>query len=66
MDKINTSQHIIYTGLGLLTLGPHAQRGYCSCPLCVFALICHLTYWNHKSEVPTDSSQYRKDFWKVI
>ena len=29
--------------------------------VCVFALICRLTHWNHKSEVPTNSSQYRKD-----
>ena len=26
--------------------------------VCVFALICRLTYWNHKSKVPMDSSQY--------
>ena len=26
--------------------------------LCVFALICCLTHWNHKSEIPTDLSQY--------
>ena len=26
--------------------------------LCVFALICCLTHWNHKKGIPTDSSQY--------
>ena len=43
---------------------------YCSCPVCmsvcVFALICRLTYWNHKSEVPTDSSQYWNDLVKNV
>ena len=29
--------------------------------VCVFALICRLTHWNHKSEVPKDSSQYGND-----
>ena len=46
-----------------LTLGAHAcSEGYCSCPVCVYvcvcvsALICRLTHWNHKREIPTDSS----------
>ena len=34
--------------------------------LCVFALICHLTHWNHKREIPTDSSQYGNDLQKAI
>ena len=51
----------------LLTLGMHARsEGYFSCPVCVYvcvsALIFRLTHWNHKSEIPTDSSQYRNDF----
>ena len=29
--------------------------------VCVSALICRLTHWNHKREIPTDSSQYGKD-----
>ena len=32
----------------------------CIC-VCVFTLICRVTHWNHKREVPTDSSQYRND-----
>ena len=37
-----------------LTLGAHAQRGlpYLVC-VCV-SLICRLTHWNHKREIPTD------------
>ena len=30
--------------------------------VCVSALICRLTHWNHKREIPTDSSQYRNHF----
>ena len=36
--------------------------GLCVCMcvyVCVFALICCLTHWNHKREIPTDSSQHR-------
>ena len=49
----------------LLTLGAHARsNGYCSCPVCVYVcvcvcvstLICRLTHWNHKRDIPTDSS----------
>ena len=25
------------------------------------SLICHLTHWNRKRDIPTDSSQYRND-----
>ena len=51
----------------LITLGAHARsEGYCSCHvcvcMCVSALICRLTHWNHKREIPTDSSQYRNHF----
>ena len=30
--------------------------------VCVPILIFHLTHWNHKREIPTDSSQYRSNF----
>ena len=41
--------------------------GLCVCVcVCVSALICRLTHWNHKREIPTDSSQYGNDFKKVI
>ena len=39
---------------------------YLVCVVCVFALICRLTHWNHKSEVPTDLSQYGNDLKKEI
>ena len=48
----------------LLTIGAHVQRvlQYLVCMyVCVFALICRLTHWNHKREIPTDSSQYGND-----
>ena len=54
-----------------LTLGTHVRsEGYCSCPvcvcmyvyMCVSALICRHTHWNHKRKIPTDSSQYRNHF----
>ena len=41
--------------------------GLCVCVcvcVCVSALICRLTHWNHKREIPTDSSQYGNDFKK--
>ena len=49
-----------------ITLGAHAQLGLqylvcvCVC-VCVSALICRLTHWIHKREIPTDSSQYRNN-----
>ena len=44
----------IPTFCSFLTLGAYAcSEGYCS---------CHLTHWNHKKEIPTDSSQYGNDF----
>ena len=53
--------------LPLLTLGAHAHsEGYCSCLVCmcvgVSTLICRLTHWNHKRDIPTDSLQYRNHF----
>ena len=51
-----------------LTLGAHHSEGYivlglCVCVfVCVSALICCFTHWNHKREIPTDSSQYGNDF----
>ena len=30
--------------------------------VCVSTHICHLTHWNYKTEIPTDSSQYRDRF----
>ena len=41
------------------------QRGLLYLPsvyVRLFALICHLTHWNHKREIPTASSQYRNHF----
>ena len=57
--------------LVLLTLDTHARsEGYCSCPVCVCVcvcvcvstVICRLTHWNHKREIPTESLQYRNHF----
>ena len=50
-----------------IIINPRAARvtvvGLCACVyVCVFTLICHLTHWNHKRELPTDSSQYRNHF----
>ena len=50
----------------LLTLSAHAQRGLCSCPACVFALICRLTHWNHKRDIPMGSSNTGMILKKVI
>ena len=30
--------------------------------VCVSTHTCHLTHWNHKREIPTDSAQYRDRF----
>ena len=30
--------------------------------VCVSTQTCHLTHWNHKREIPTDSTQYRDRF----
>ena len=50
------------------------SKGYCSCPVymyvcvyvcmcvCVSTHTCRLTHWNHKTEIPTDSAQYRDRF----
>ena len=50
-------------GGGGAAYSPSAHsEGYCSCSvccMCLFALICCLTHWNHKREIPMDSSQYR-------
>ena len=58
---------LLHTCTYLLIIGTHAQRGlqYLVCVslcVCVSALICRLTHWNQKREIPTNSSQYGNNF----
>ena len=44
--------------------------GYSSCRVCMYVCVCvcvtthncHLTHWNHKTEIPTCSQQYSNRF----
>ena len=44
------------------------QCFHCSCPVCmcvcvcVSTHICHITHWNHTTEIPTGSQQYSNSF----
>ena len=55
--------HALYLGVINPQRACAAKVQYLVC-VCVFALICHLTHWNHKREIATDSSQYGNYFLK--
>ena len=62
--QVNLANHLL-----LFIINPRHTRAArvtvvvpCVCMyVCVFVLICHLTHWNHKRVIPTDSSQYGND-----